>query len=128
MKLHTKVTCLIVLTVLPNVLGLNCHKCSSTKSWEDCDTKSSPLSCPQSDAICYKAHYKTDDETVQQFGKSCGPKSFCDKVFNPICKDHLGPSDCDVNCCDEDMCNRSPVAGVSGLAAMSCILVMILFR
>ncbi|XP_020604392.1 uncharacterized protein LOC110043294 [Orbicella faveolata] len=128
MKSHTKVTFFLLLAVTPNVLGLNCHKCSSTKSWEDCSTDLSQLPCPQSDAICYKTHYTTNDGSFQTFGKSCGPESFCEKESNPICKDHLGPSECIVNCCDEDLCNGSPIARVSGLAVMSCILVMILYR
>ena len=110
------------------VLGLSCYKCSSTKSWEDCSAGLSKLSCPQSDPICYKAHHTTNDGTFQQFGKSCGPESFCDKKSNPVCKDHLGPSECIVDCCDDDLCNGSPVAGVSGLVVTSCILVMILLR
>lgn len=110
------------------VLGLNCHKCSSTKSWEDCNKESSQLYCTQSDANCYKAHYTTKDGNFQVFGKSCGPESFCDEKFNPICKDHLGPSDCDVKCCEDDMCNGSPVVWVNGRAVLLCILVMMLLR
>lgn len=110
------------------VLGLNCHKCSSTKSWEDCNKELSELYCTHSDAICYKAHYTTNDGTFQVFGKSCGPESFCDKKINPVCKDHLGPSDCDVKCCKEDKCNGSLVVGVSGLAVLLCILVMMLLQ
>ena len=109
------------------VLGLKCHKCASTKSWEDCSTELSTLSCPQSDAVCYKAHFSTNDGTIQVFGKSCARESNCNKETNTICKEHLGPSTCEVTCCEDDMCNGSPVAWVSGIAVMSCILVMILF-
>lgn len=108
-------------------LGLNCHKCTSTKSWEECDTtRLSRASYTESNAVCYKVHYKTRDGTIQQFAKSCGPESYCNKAANPVCKVHLDPSDCEVNCCDDDMCNGSSVAGVSGLVVLSSIAVMIL--
>ena len=109
-------------------LSLNCHKCSSTKSWEECDTsRLSRVSCTGSDAVCYKVYYTTNDGTVQQFTKSCGPKSVCNKAANPVCKIHLDPSSCNVDCCDEDMCNGSPVTSASGLVLLSSILVTILY-
>ncbi|KAL9954147.1 hypothetical protein ACROYT_G041646 [Oculina patagonica] len=128
-KLPAMVICFLILFDIPHAFGLNCHQCTSTESWEECDTtRLSRVFCSGSDAVCYKVHYTTTDGTIQQFAKSCGPESVCDKAANPICKIHLDPSDCNIDCCDDDMCNRSSVAGVSGIiVVLLSILVMILY-
>ncbi|KAJ7330749.1 hypothetical protein OS493_021678 [Desmophyllum pertusum] len=128
MNLLLKVTCFLLLFIRYAALGLNCHKCSSRNSWQECDTtRLSRVSCTGSDAVCYKVHYTTDDRTIQQFSKSCGPKSFCEKTANPVCKVHLGSSNCEIDCCEEDMCNSSSVAGVSGLVVLLNILVAMVY-
>ena len=93
--------------------ALKCHFCSSTKSWEDCEHVhgSSTIECSENDAVCYKVHYSTNDGSFNQHLKSCGPESYCKKEANPVCKGHLGASNCDINCCDENLCNTDITTG-----------------
>lgn len=124
MNLKLKVVIIVLLAIPYAAFGLNCHKCSSTKSWEECDDKkSSKVTCAGNDATCYKVHYSTEDKTIQVFANSCGPKTYCTKTANPVCKVHLGASDCKISCCEEDMCNAASRAGLSGLVMLSGVLV-----
>lgn len=56
--------------------GLKCYKCTSTKSWEDCDDKkSSEVTCTGNDVTCYKVHYSTAEsaiETITQLSNVVG--------------------------------------------------------
>ena len=81
------------------------------------------MTCTGNDVTCYKVHYSTEDKTIQVFAKSCGPKTYCTKTANPVCKVHLGASDCKISCCEEDMCNAASRAGLSGLVMLSGVLV-----
>lgn len=124
MNLQLKVVFIVLLAIPYAAFGLKCYKCTSTKSWEDCDDKkSSEVTCTGNDVTCYKAHYSTADKTIQQFAKSCGPTTHCTKTSNPVCKVHLGASGCDIDCCEEDMCNAASLAGVGGLVVLSGVLV-----
>ena len=110
--------------------ALKCHYCSSTKSWEDCERVhgSSTRDCSYKDAVCYKVHYSTNDGRFNQYAKSCGPKSSCKKEANPVCKGHPGPSDCDVICCDENLCNRagSVITGNGALFATTTGVLLVI--
>ena len=107
--------------------ALKCHRCTSTKSWEDCERvhDSSTQDCFYKDAVCYKVHYSTKEGGFNQYVKACGPKSYCEKEANPVCKEHLGPSDCDVNCCDENLCNAGSV--ITGNGALFATTTGVLF-
>ena len=99
--------------ILLKGFALKCHFCSSTKSWEDCERVhgSSTIECSEKEAVCYKVHYSTNDGSFNQHLKSCGPESYCKKDANPVCKGHHGTSNCDINCCDENLCNTDITTG-----------------
>ena len=110
--------------------ALKCHYCSSTKSWEDCERVhgSSTRDCSSKDAVCYKVHYSTKEGGFNQYAKSCGPKSYCKKEANPVCKGHLGPSDCDIHCCDENLCNAGSVITGNGALFAKTTGVLLVIR
>lgn len=109
---------------------IKCHHCTSTKSWEDCERVhgSSTADCTQSDAVCYKIHYATNGG-ISQYAKSCEPKTYCQQKENPICKDHAGSTKCDIDCCDDDLCNAGSIIGVSiRLVAAGVLVAMLLVK
>ena len=108
--------------------ALKCHYCSSTKTWEDCEDGSSTKDCFYKNAVCYKVHYSTKEGGFNLYSKSCGPKSYCKKEANPVCKVHLGPSDCDINCCDENLCNAGSVITANGAFFATTTGVLLLIR
>lgn len=95
--------------------SLKCHHCTSTKSWEDCEQvfNQSTAECTQEDSVCFSVHYRKGGST--QYERSCGLKSYCEKEANPVCSDEGGSSECDIRCCDDDMCNAGSVISVSAL-------------
>ena len=108
--------------------ALKCHYCSSTKTWEDCEDGSSTKDCFYKNAVCYKVHYSTKEGGFNLYSKSCGPKSYCKKEANPVCKVHLGPSDCDINCCDENLCNAGSVITGNGALFATTTGVLLVIR
>jgi len=78
--------------------------------------------------VCYKVHYFTKDKTINQYTKSCGPKSYCEKEANPSCKTHLGESECEIKCCEENMCNAGSVTVSGIIVATSAFVAMVLLK
>ena len=101
--------------ILFEAASLKCHHCTSTKSWEDCERvfNQSTAECTQEDSVCFSVHYRKGGSS--QYERSCGLKSYCEKEANPVCSDEDGSSECDIRCCDDDMCNAGSVVGVSVL-------------
>ena len=110
--------------------ALKCHYCSSTKSWEDCERLQDSFTsdCRYIDAVCYKVHYSTNEGGFNQYSKACGPKSYCKTEANPVCKEHLGPSDCDINCCDDNLCNAGSVITGNGALFAKTTGVLLVIR
>ena len=78
------------------VMSLDCYKCSSVTSWDDC--KNEKVTCPGESDICVKASVKYDDN--QKFEMYCGKQEQCDTNNNPTCKlaEGAGFNACSVNC------------------------------
>ncbi|XP_027058326.1 uncharacterized protein LOC113685065 isoform X2 [Pocillopora damicornis] len=86
--------------------GLNCHICDPSKSWDECNEKSSQYKCPEKMQVCYKTHSVefNNDEEVHRYRKGCGTEVFC---TGQECKEK--GTWCDVQCCNTDACNESTV-------------------
>ncbi|XP_027058327.1 uncharacterized protein LOC113685065 isoform X3 [Pocillopora damicornis] len=107
MKLCPLVTLLISWTlVFSKGTGLNCHICDPSKSWDECNEKSSQYKCPEKMQVCYKTHSVefNNDEEVHRYRKGCGTEVFC---TGQECKEK--GTWCDVQCCNTDACNESTV-------------------
>ena len=107
-------------------MSLDCYKCSSVTSWDDC--KKEKVTCPGAVDRCIKAHVKYGNSTGN-FQKYCGIEAQCDTNINPTCKiaEGFGASQCSVNCCEGDLCNAGSTAGVMGIVMMACAVVVLVF-
>ena len=69
----------------------------------------------------------------ESFLRSCYPKEVCSSVKKSLltacrnAKDAGIDTDCDVNCCNDDLCNAGAPPVVSVLLALSCAL-FVMFR
>ena len=66
-----------------------------------------------------------EGKNVNAFLKSCADKKNCNK---DVCKSvaeelSMKVKDCDVNCCDTDLCNGAKETMVSSFLFLACVLV-----
>ena len=107
-------------------LALHCHKCMSTRSWSNCDFNSREMLCPSGTDSCVKLYFggRVADTYVEGFFKECGSKSLCNEYLcKVLVKDGATIDDCEVNCCDDGLCNRTQAPMVSVLLLLACALV-----
>ena len=108
--------------------AIKCYQCSSTKSWDDC-VSGNDTACPLPQLnSCLKVKIEGEDEegkNVNFFGKTCLEKKSCNKDGCKYVAEVLDMKfkDCDVNCCDTDLCNGAKVPMVSSFLFLACALV-----
>ena len=105
-------------------LALHCHKCMSTRSWSNCDFNSSEMLCPSGTDSCVKLYFggRVADTYVEGFFKECGSKLLCNEYLcKVLVKDGATIDDCEVNCCDDGLCNGTQAPMVSVLLLLSLI-------
>ncbi|XP_020604319.1 uncharacterized protein LOC110043219 [Orbicella faveolata] len=117
MKLWLVGACVLFLS-LPAALGLKCYYCTSTTSWDDCETRS--VDCLAGQDRCAKVYLKYGSAEV--FAKYCTASAGCSQDGNPTCKGQIGSFKCDINCCDGNNCNAGSTSGISGILLMTCAL------
>ena len=101
-----------------------CHTCSSTQSFEDCDSKlKDDITC-DGDKQCGKASYRYGANNV--FAKLCIATKRCDDT--EFCKSLSGTKDCKVTCCDKDLCNTGPSIMVSSVLALCSFVAVMLMK
>ncbi|KAJ7382223.1 hypothetical protein OS493_036256 [Desmophyllum pertusum] len=98
--------------------GLKCNSCSSSISFEDCINQKTAGDHCDEDYKCGKNHYKYKGKDV--YSLSCVSIVHCNNPSN-MCRANLQMSDCDVTCCDEDLCNTASTPVVSVLVVLACV-------
>ena len=93
---------------------LQCVKCESKVSYDDCQNKSKVVNCSSVDEhACFQADvkYEKGGSTNLAFSKGCLAKSFCE-AYNKgeigqciSLKNESYEVDCKAMCCHEDECN-----------------------
>ena len=89
------------------------------------------ITCPASADRCGKAEIagKSDGVSATSYGKGCAVSSACSHTSD-LCK-KADPSvkitDCEVYCCEGDLCNGAKVQVVSAIMLLACALVAFLF-
>ena len=106
---------------------MKCYKCFSTKSWDDCvPGNDTACTSPQLNS-CLKVKLEGEKEgkNINVFVKSCDEKKNCykDNCKSAAQKQNIKFKDCDVNCCDTDLCNGAKVTMVSSFLFLACALV-----
>lgn len=104
------------------------RKCYECASMEECEA-AKPKICPNDDDRCYKVStevtHKDANVKLTTYSKGCTSKSQCDNknahFFHQTCAADDG-SDCDMTCCEEDMCNAGSNFAVSAFALLACAL------
>ena len=68
---------------------------------------------------------KEEGKNVSVFVKSCAKKKNCNKDGCKSVAQELSMKlkDCDVNCCDTDLCNGAKVTMVSSFLFLACVVV-----
>ena len=77
-------------------MSLDCYKCSSVTSWDDCEKEK--VTCPAGSDTCVKVSVQYDNK--KKFEMYCGKQEQCDTQNNPTCnlgKD-AGFNACNLNC------------------------------
>ena len=108
------------------VISLKCNECNSAESWDKCTNKE--VTCPSGLDQCLKGHAKYGKTKV--YARSCSTKDFCDKENNPVCKRTKGISgaECEITCCDKDLCKAGSETKISGIVLLTCTLVFLAFQ
>lgn len=104
--------------------GLECYKCASAKSWDDCEKNKEKMSCPSGYDSCGKIYFdgKVAGTGVEGYGKSCSIKSGCNKDLCKAMRVGITIDKCEVNCCQGDLCNGAKVPLVSAFLIVACAL------
>ena len=93
---------------------LQCWKCESTVSYDDCQNNSKVVNCSSvNDHACYQADVKFEKGADRNhiFDKGCLGKSLCEAYSKGdigLCNTRKGEGydvDCKAMCCHEDECN-----------------------
>ena len=110
--------------------GLKCKVCSSQESMDKCDANVKDEECPASMDRCAKVSlvFKVAIFETKSFSKGCSTKALCE-AGNDVyksCKNVEG-STCQLDCCDEDLCNTGATPVISVFLMMACV-VLALFR
>lgn len=111
----------------PGFKHRKCYQCTSMKECE----MAKPQTCPNEDDQCYKIStdvtHKDSDVQLKTYSKGCATKSQCkDKdahVFYQTCSE--ADSNCDMSCCEEDMCNAGSNFVISTFALLACALLAV---
>ena len=107
-------------------MSLKCNECSSAESWDKCSN--TETTCPSGmEERCIKVYLKYGETKV--FARSCGPKDYCDKDKNPTCKlaESVSGAECEISCCEGDLCNAGSAAKISGIMLLACALAVLMF-
>ena len=107
--------------------AIKCYKCFSTKSWDDC-VPGNDTACPFpqfNSCLKVKLEGEKEGKNVNFFVKSCTGKNNC---YKDNCKSvaqnrNMKFKDCDLNCCDTDLCNGAKATMVSSFLFLACALV-----
>ena len=107
--------------------AIKCYQCSSTKSWDDC-IPGNDTACPfpqLNSCLKVKIEGEKEGKNMNFFGKSCVEKENCNKDGCKSAAEGLKMKfkDCDVNCCDTNLCNGAKVTMVSSFLFLACALV-----
>ena len=97
---------------------------------KDCDDRAKEVNCGAGFDRCVKMSLDFDVGHIEtkSYATSCFTKSSCESgndIFKQ-CK-NIDGAECDLNCCDEDLCNGGTVATVSFILMVACAL-LALFR
>ena len=86
--------------------GLQCYKCLSTKSWDDCESVKIVVNCSSSDNRCFKSYadIKVDGESVEGYGKGCYSAEVCKTATDT---EPCRKGTCKMDCCSDDLCNAA---------------------
>lgn len=102
--------------------GLQCYRCLSTKSWDDCESVKKVINCSSSENQCFKAYedIKKDGVSMKGYGKGCSSAEDCKTATDTdACKEGT----CEMDCCSGDLCNSARVALVSAIILTLCAVV-----
>lgn len=109
------------------MMSLKCNVCSSAESWDKCSN--TEMTCPSGmEERCLKVEYKYGE--TKSFTRTCGTKDYCDKDKNPTCNllESVSGVECNVNCCEGDLCNAGSAAKISGIMLLACALAVLMFK
>lgn len=105
--------------------GLKCYKCLALSNWDDCDKDKVETTCLPGFDSCGKVFFdgKVGGLSFKTYAKDCSVKAGCN---NDQCKAlaQAGATidDCEVKCCEGDLCNGTKVPLVSALLLWACAL------
>ena len=99
-------------------LALKCYTCSG-----DCGSKNGDeTTCPSGADLCMKVHSEADGK--ESTGRTCSNKLGCD-LAKELCKkvkEAKKDAECDVGCCDTDLCNAGSAPSFSVVLITLCSL------
>ena len=107
--------------------GLECFKCVSSKSWDDCDSNKQVMTSPSSYDVCGKISYEEKSKGVPSkfFVEACWAYSKCNRE---VCRKEASKSvtidKCHVTWCKSDLCNGAKVSMVSAFLLLACALAL----
>ena len=71
--------------------------------------------------MCLKVYYET--LAIKTFTKFCERAEQCTNCTNPVCKAAKAHgARCEINCCQDELCNSASTNGFSGVLLTSTVL------
>ena len=112
---------------------IKCIQCESSMSWDDCIPKKDDNKdeeehhkCSRGFDSCNKLYLNgtVGDKSFTKFYKGCTYQAMCDNIAcTEKAPDRATVVNCEVNCCQGNMCNGAKVPMVSALMLLACALV-----
>lgn len=118
---------------VPTQKPLQCYRCFSNKSWDDCDRVREEVSCSDDEEqSCIKLSFgvERDGQTTQGYFRSCFDTSLCEDDND--CKfesddESITITKCEFSCCTEDLCNEAiALPMVSVIILLACVVEAVL--
>ena len=111
--------------------ALKCHRCSSTKNWDECVDIQIEFDCSDDSDQCYKLLFKGEKDHVQEesYRKGCTKSDNCAQLNEELCKmKEFGPgTTCEISWCIGDLCNAADLQKVSVISFIACACLAFLY-
>jgi len=88
-------------------VALRCYSCYSKENWTQCDQEEERVLCAPWLDVCAKTHvsFETRGKKIEVFERGCFADNLCTPKACKYIGRHFNAKDCNITCCDLELCN-----------------------